>query len=155
MPGFDGEYIRRIIGEISLDCPDKLVEFYSYCGGVGAPEGALFNRTWIYGSHCVLPFCDAVKNYEILNKHTRWNKSWFPIIQNEAGDFYSVTFRLCDKNWEKITYFMLYSGDELQIQYSSIANMFTVFNECFDRGICSVDIKVILPQLSSKRVSSL
>lgn len=139
LPGLDEQYIRRMIGEIGLNCPEELVEFYGYCGGVGAPQDALLNHMWMYGSHFVLPFDQAVANYKLFNSDIRWNKSWFPILGNDGGDFYSIGARQDLDNWEMITYFMLGSGTGPETRYSSLLNMLTVFNECFDRGICFVD----------------
>jgi|SRR5882724_753370 len=139
LPGLDERYIRHAIGEIGLECSEELIEFYGYCGGVGAPKEALLNHMWMYGSHYVLPFDQAIGNYKIFRTDSRWDKSWFPILSNDGGDFYSLGSRSDLNNWGKITYFMLGSGKGPEIRYSSLFNMLTVINECFDSGICFVD----------------
>jgi hypothetical protein len=139
LPGLDESYIRFQIAALGLDCPNELVELYGICGGVGAPEEELLNHMWMYGSHYLLPFERAVEDYKLFRGDARWSAEWFPFLGNDGGDFYSICSLENRASWRKISYFMIGSGDEAQITFSSLENMLCVINECFDRGICFVD----------------
>lgn len=139
LPGLEAGSIRHAISDVGLECPDDLVEFYTCCGGVGAPDGTLLNHMWMFGSHYVLPFKDAVENYRVFSLDHRWERAWFPFLANDGGDFYSLVCLGGRSDWRQISYFRSNTGDSAQIRYSSILNMLTVINECFDSGVCYVD----------------
>jgi hypothetical protein len=139
LPGLDAVDVRNQLANLGLDCSDDLTELYGVSGGVCAREGELLNRMWMYGSHYMLPFDRAVEDYKLFRKDLRWNKAWFPIFGNDGGDFYSFCSLKHRDDWRKICYFTLGTGDEPQVRFSSLENMLAVINECFDRGVCSVD----------------
>lgn len=139
LPGLNSNYIRREISALHLDCSEDIVELYSICGGVDARRGILLNQMWMYGSHFLLPFDRAILNYKIFSKDKRWSAAWLPMFGNDGGDFYSICSLRVRDDWEMISYFMANTGEDPQIRFSSILNMLTVINECFDRGVCFVD----------------
>lgn len=139
LPGLEPNAIRDAISGIGLECPDDLVEFYACCGGVGAPDGTMLNYMWMFGSHYVLPFADAVETYGFLSSDHRWSRSWFPFLGNDAGDFYSLVCLSDRSDWKQVSYFRTNTGEGAQTRYSSILNMLAVINECFDSGVCYVD----------------
>jgi hypothetical protein len=139
LPGLSPEYIKRSIHKLGIDCSDDIVELYSFCGGVCPPEGTLLDHMSMYGPHYMLPFERAVQDYQDLCTDARWSKKWFPFFGNDFGDFYSLCSLSNQSDWGKICYFMTNTGEEANIVFSSLLNMMTVINECFDRGVCSVD----------------
>ncbi|HXU99283.1 MAG TPA: hypothetical protein VG166_02160 [Caulobacteraceae bacterium] len=139
LPGLNSAYIRSELARIGLDCSEDIVELYNVCGGVGPRRGVLLNQMWMYGSHYLLPFDRAISNYGNFSGDARWNASWFPVFGNDGGDFYSVCSLKARDDWEMIAYFMVNTGEESQIRFSSLLNMLVVINECFDQDVCFLD----------------
>jgi hypothetical protein len=138
-PGLDPSYVRTTIENLKLECPDELVELYSRSAGIDAPEDALLGHMWMYDSHFLLPFEEAVRIQQYFAGGPRWDSAWFPVFGNGGGDYYLVHCKADRDDWSQITYFMMGSGEEADLEFSSLEDMLIVISECFDKGICSVD----------------
>jgi len=98
-PGLSREYLLNATNELPDTFPDELVEMYLWKNGTHISSELITDQVCFFPGYYFLSIEDALYEYtqliSISNcpdiiEDIKWNKYWFPVFSNAAGDFYSV-----------------------------------------------------------------
>ena len=132
-PPLKTEKIRQEQYSRGIVFPDEIIDLYSWRNGyVGNQENVLGDFQFFPG-FLLIPFGKALEEFDIYSKDERWNRSWFPVFENQGGDFYVV---ICDPNSEDfgaVVGFILGQPDQL-VEYESLTALFKTINLCYQRS---------------------
>jgi cell wall assembly regulator SMI1 len=133
-PGKTAPDVRATLERLGLTCSDELVSLYEWHDGTDATSGAILDDLHLFPGFYLLTLADAAATYEAFEDDPRWDRSWFPILANGGGDFFTV---VCDE-FGGVVRFRI-EDSEHPVEYSSISKLLETIAAAFENGVFYVD----------------
>ncbi|MFI9006803.1 hypothetical protein ACIGNX_06160 [Actinosynnema sp. NPDC053489] len=131
-PGVDVGVVERALGEVP---PGEVITWFGWCNGVELHPGQLQDDINIIPGYAPLSLEEAVKFIQFHSGDPVLGDHWVPVLGGASGDIYAAVWE--PGNNARVAGILL--GEQTEIEFSSLEQMISLFNECYRRGAYFVD----------------
>jgi hypothetical protein len=127
LPGVSTEHVVEVTGG---PVPSEVAEWFQWCGGVAVRPGQIQDEVNVIPGYGPLSVEEAVRLKENYVGDSVLGENWVPLLGGAGGDLYAAV-------WEDGTVVRVAGvlvGESTEIEFSSVEQMVTVFNACYDNG---------------------
>lgn len=132
VPGSSPSRVTQFLGS---DVPDDVKTWFAWCDGVEHRDGQSQDDINIIPGYCPLSLEEAVEMKSDYGGDPVLADSWVPLLSGGGGDMYAAMWR---PGQDPVVAGILV-GEETEIEFSSLEQALSFFNECYDIGAFSVD----------------
>jgi hypothetical protein len=125
-PGIDAAQVASAVG---ADVPASVVEWFAWHNGVEMRPGQLQDDVNVIPAYNPLSLDEAIHIMPIHASDPVLGGRWLPLLTSSGGDIYAATW---DAGGEAQVAGVLV-GEATELEFSSIEQMASVFNACFEQ----------------------
>ena len=131
-PGAQAAEVEAAFGR---PVPDSVADWFSWCNGVTARAGQIQDDVNIIPGYNLVSVNEAVAMIPTYSGDDVLGFNWIPLLRSGGGDIYAAV-------WDSARVARVAGvivGEPTEIEFSSIEQMVSVFNECFRNGAFYID----------------
>jgi hypothetical protein len=136
-PGLSAESSALMVEACGFEPSDDIPALFGWHNGCSWEGDPKLGKMWVYPPFIFVYLQDAIRIYCELKRSGNWNPDWFPVLLDDAGDFYAV-----DQS-EAAPRAVRHIRNEFLhrpvIEYSSLGAMARTWAAAFDNGALYVD----------------
>ncbi|WP_145968909.1 hypothetical protein [Streptomyces hyaluromycini] len=132
VPGVGPGQVESLLGS---PVPDEVSTWFGWCNGVALHDGQTQDDVNLIPGYSPLSLAEAVGQMGDHEGDSTLGSHWIPLLGGAGGDIYAAV-------WEpgksaKVAGVLI--GESTEIEFGSVEQMISVFNECYRRGAFFVD----------------
>ena len=125
--------IKILTKDLPIKLTQELTTLYCWRNGTNRVEGYIPWDLEFFPSFHFISLENAMAYYNYFIKDRRWNKKWFPVFTNGAGDFIVVECQEFLTESSPIISFMFGENND-EIEYLSLFKMVQTLSECYTKN---------------------
>jgi hypothetical protein len=118
-----------------MEVPASVAQWFSWCNGVEIRSGQLQDDVSVIPGYSLVSIEEAVRIMPSYYGDLVLGERWLPLLATAGGDIYAAVWRLGGE--AEVAGVLV--GESTEVEFSSIEQMVSVLNACFEREAFLVD----------------
>ncbi|MET8243123.1 hypothetical protein ABZV31_01020 [Streptomyces sp. NPDC005202] len=132
LPGVDADHVASVLGAA---VPDSVAQWFRWCNGVAVVPGQIQDQVNVIPGYSPLSLEEGLRMRDAYTGDDVLGDHWVPLLGSGGGDLYAAVWA----PGEEAVVAGVLVGEPTETEFSSIEQMVTTFNVCYDRGAFFVD----------------
>ncbi|MER6981726.1 SMI1/KNR4 family protein [Streptomyces carpinensis] len=132
VPGVDADHVSSVLGE---EVPESVAQWFRWCNGIAVVQGQIQDQVNVIPGYSPLSLEEGMRMRTAYTGDDALGSHWVPLLGSGGGDLYAAVWT----PGEEAVVAGVLVGEPTEIEFSTIEQMVTTFNECFDSGAFFVD----------------
>ncbi|MFJ7257037.1 hypothetical protein ACIQWV_31800 [Streptomyces sp. NPDC098085] len=127
VPGTEADHVSSVLGE---PIPSAVARWFHWCNGVASARGQIQDNVNVIPGYSPLSIEEGVRMMGSYRGDSVLGDHWVPLLGSGSGDIYAAVW----SPGEEAVVAGVLLGEPTEIEFSTIEQMVTFFNRCFESG---------------------